>query len=136
MTIVFNPDFETGIASSLRVGLASAPADADGAVVLLGDMPKAAPQLIDDLIAAFEARPTVRAVAPIRDGRRGNPVLIGRSLFEQAMRLAGDEGARRLLAALHAGDVAEIASATDVSTDIDTPGDLALARKGQDNRTV
>ncbi len=128
VTIVFNADFGTGMASSLRIGLTSIPADADGAVVLLGDMPKVAPQLIDDLIAAFEARPTVSAVAPIRESRRGNPVLIARPLFGQAMRLTADEGARRLLAALRPGAVAEIASLTDVSFDVDTPDDLAAAR--------
>jgi molybdenum cofactor cytidylyltransferase len=128
-TIAFNPDFETGIASSLRVGLAATPADADGAVILLGDMPNVAPSLLDDLIGAFEARPNVRAVAPIREGRRGNPVLIGRALFEQAMRLVGDEGARRLLVTLDRRDVIDIASAADVSFDVDTPDDLAMARR-------
>ncbi len=136
VTVAFNPDFGTGMASSLRIGLASAPADADGAVVLLGDMPKVAPGLIDGLITTFEARPTVRAVAPIRDGRRGNPVLIARPLFEQAMQLGGDEGARRLLAALSLRDVAEIASASDVSFDVDTPDDLALAREKKSEASV
>ena len=128
VTIAFNPDFETGIASSLRVGLASTPADADGAVILLGDMPKVAPDLVDGLIAAFEGRPTVSAVAPVSGERRGNPVLIARALFEQAMQLSGDEGARRLLAALPPGDVADFASAFDVAFDVDTPDDLAAER--------
>ena len=123
--IAFNPDFESGIASSLRAGLAATPAEAGGAVVLLGDMPSVAPSLIDDLIRAFEARPSTRAVVPVREGRRGNPVLIARALFEPAMRLAGDEGARRLLPALDPGDIIEISAAEgDVILDIDTPGDL------------
>jgi molybdenum cofactor cytidylyltransferase len=126
-TLAFNPDFETGIASSLRIGLAATPADADGAIVLLGDMPNVAPRLVDDMIGAFEARPTVRAVAPVRHGRRGNPVLIGRALFEQAMHLVGDEGARRLLVALDPGAVIGVAAAADVSFDVDTPDDLAVA---------
>lgn len=123
--IAFNSAFETGIASSLRTGLAATPPDADGAVVLLGDMPNVAPSLIDGLIGAFRARPTFLAVAPFQEGRRGNPVLLARSLFEQATRLAGDEGARRLLEALDRGAVAEIATASDVSFDVDTPDDLA-----------
>ncbi len=128
-TIAFNPDFETGIAASLRTGLTATPADADGAVVLLGDMPNVAPRLIDDLIGAFEARPAARAVAPLREGRPGNPVLIGRALFEQAKQLVGDEGARRLLAALEPGAIIDIAAAADVSFDVDTPDDLALVRR-------
>jgi molybdenum cofactor cytidylyltransferase len=128
-TIAFNPDFEAGIASSLRVGLAATPPDCDGALVLLGDMPNVAPRLIDDLIGAFEARPTAQAVAPICDGRRGNPVLLARTLFDRAMGLVGDEGARRLLVALDPPAVAEIAADSAVSFDIDTPEDLAPARR-------
>ena len=128
-TIAFNPDFETGIAASLRTGLTATPADADGAVVLLGDMPNVAPRLIDDLIGAFEARPAALAVSPIREGRRGNPVLIGRPLFNQAMQLIGDEGARRLLVSLDPGAVIDIASTADVAFDVDTPDDLAFARR-------
>ena len=129
VTIAFNPDFEAGIASSLKVGLAATPPGCDGAVVLLGDMPDVAPRLIDDLIAAFEARPTAQAVAPICDGRRGNPVLLARTLFKEAMRLVGDEGARRLLLALEPRAVTEIAAASDVVFDVDTPDDLAAARR-------
>jgi len=132
-TIAFNPDFETGIASSLRIGLAATPADADGAVVLLGDMPNVAPRLVDDMISTFEAQPTARAVAPMREGRRGNPVLIARSLFEPAMRLAGDEGARHLLAALGPGAVIDIAAAADVSFDVDTPDDLSVALRAKNS---
>jgi len=126
--IAFNPEFESGIASSLRLGLALAPVESDGAVVLLGDMPNVAASLIDDLIAALEARPEVCAVAPTRGGRRGNPVLIARPLFGQAMLLEGDEGARRLLDSLPLGEIVEIGCASDVFFDVDTPDDLGSAR--------
>ena len=125
-SIVFNADFETGIASSLRAGLAAVPPDAAAALVLLGDMPKVEAGLIDRLIEAFEARPDALAVAPLQGGRRGNPVLIARALFAEAGRLAGDEGARRLLAGLNPRQVVEIESAEfDASFDVDTPEDLA-----------
>lgn len=131
-TFALNPDFKTGIASSLGVGLGATPGDARGAVVLLGDMPNVAARLIDELIRAFETRPTASAVAPVQNGRRGNPVLIARRLFEGAKRLTGDEGARRLLAALDQREVVEIAAADlDVTFDIDTPDDLAAAPRGR-----
>ena len=96
--IVFNPDFATGIASSLGVGLGAMPSDVAAALVLLGDMPKVDAALIDRLIGAFEGSPDAHAVAPLQRGRRGNPVVIARTLFARAQRLAGDQGARRLLA--------------------------------------
>ena len=86
-TIVFNPEYASGIASSLGVGLAALPGDVDGSLVLLGDMPNIEAGLIDALIDAFLARPHARAAVPLQDGRRGNPVLLGRHLFEEAKRL-------------------------------------------------
>ena len=124
--ITVNPDYSSGIASSLRVGLKATPAEAGGAVVLLGDMPKVEAGLINALIEAFLAQPYARAVAPLQGGRRGNPVLLGRTLFAEAERLSGDQGARRLLNALDSRSVVEIeAHGYDVSFDVDRPSDLA-----------
>jgi molybdenum cofactor cytidylyltransferase len=97
---------------------------------LLGDMPEVRAPLIDALIEAFLARKGALAAAPLRHGRRGNPVLLGRGLFEAAMRLEGDEGARGLIAALGAGELVEVAASDmGVAFDIDTPDDLARARR-------
>jgi molybdenum cofactor cytidylyltransferase len=127
--LAFNPRFASGLASSLKAGLASMPPDVAGSLVLLGDMPWIEPRLIDALIDAFWARKDALAAVPLREGRRGNPVLLGRGLFEAAMRLTGDEGARRLIDALNATDLVEVgAPNTGVTFDIDTPEDLAAAR--------
>ena len=92
-----NADFAQGIASSVRAGIAAAPATCDGALVFLGDMPRVTAALARRLIEAYAADPLVDAVAPLVSGRRGNPVLLSRRLFPAALRLTGDEGARRLL---------------------------------------
>jgi molybdenum cofactor cytidylyltransferase len=124
-TIVLNPDYAAGLASSLRTGLVATPTDVGGALILLGDMPRVEAPLIDALIDAFETRPNAQAVAPVHGGRRGNPVLLSRTLFERAGTLEGDEGARRLLATLPEGDIVEIAATgPGVAFDVDTPSDL------------
>ena len=133
--LTFNPKFASGLASSLKAGLAAMPADAAGALVLLGDMPWIEPPLIDALIDAFLAQEGALAAAPSRAGRRGNPVLLGRGLFEAAMRLSGDEGARGLIAALGASELVDVeAPDTGVTFDIDTPEDLAAARRAGGGR--
>jgi CTP:molybdopterin cytidylyltransferase MocA len=49
-------------------------------------------------------------------------------MFERVRRLAGDQGARSLLAGLEPGQIVEIdAAGSDVSSDVDTPDDLAAA---------
>ena len=131
----FNPDFASGLSSSLRTGLAALPAAVGGAVVLLGDMPKAEPALIDALIRAFDAHPQASAAAPVRHGQRGNPVLLSRKLFTPAMRLSGDEGARRLLSQLDTAEMIDVdAGAWNASFDVDTPCDLEASGCGFSER--
>jgi molybdenum cofactor cytidylyltransferase len=126
----YNPEFASGLASSLKAGLSVMPRDVAGALVLLGDMPWIEARLIDALIACFLASAPALAAAPINEGQRGNPVLLGRGLFEAAMRLEGDAGARRLIDALKPGELVEIdAPGAGATVDIDTPGDLAAARR-------
>jgi molybdenum cofactor cytidylyltransferase len=128
--VAFNPKFATGLASSLSVGLSAMPRDVVGALVLLGDMPQVGAPLIDALIDAFLARKDALAAVPLREGQRGNPVLLSQKLFEGAMRLTGDEGARRLMGALSASELVEVeAQDGGVTFDVDTPDDLAAARR-------
>jgi molybdenum cofactor cytidylyltransferase len=128
--VAFNSRFASGLASSLSVGLIAMPRDVVGALVLLGDMPRVGAPLIDALIDAFLEREGALAAVPLREGRRGNPVLLGRGLFEAAMRLTGDEGARRLIGELDASKLVEVgAPDIGVSFDIDTLEDLAVARR-------
>ena len=67
------------------------------------------------------------ASAPVFGGRRGNPVVLSRSLFGEVARLTGDVGARPILQALGAR-VALIEAPDDgVLFDVDQPADLGSA---------
>lgn len=124
LTFTHNRAYASGLASSLQQGLASAPPDCDGALVMLGDMPLVSPQIIAQLIEAFDHNPTTKAVAPVREGQRGNPVLLSRALFPAVAALSGDVGARALLAAAQ-GEIIEVAVASRAVTfDVDTPDAL------------
>lgn len=126
---VRNPDYAQGLSTSVRAGIAALPADAAGAIVLPGDMPLVQADTIDRLIAAFADRPDAAAAVPTLAGRRGNPVLIARGLFEAVSAQTGDVGARGLLDA--AGDALIEVPIDDASValDIDTPEALADLRK-------
>jgi molybdenum cofactor cytidylyltransferase len=104
------------------------PQTADGALVLLGDMPRLEARHVDRLIAAFAAEGGHAIVVPVHQGRRGNPVLWPRAYFGALMQLEGDAGARRLLAE-HPVDVREVELGTDaIFIDVDTPEALAQLR--------
>jgi molybdenum cofactor cytidylyltransferase len=125
LRFVHNPDFAEGLSTSMKAGLAALPADSDGVVVLLGDMPRIAAAEIDKLIAAFNPVEGRAIVVPTRKGQRGNPVLLGKQLFLELARVEGDSGARAVIAA-HPDLVAEVEMDNDgVLTDIDTPQALA-----------
>ena len=125
-----NPDFAGGLASSVKSGIAAVPANADGAIVCLGDMPLISAKLIDKLIDAFEPDRGHLITVPVSDGKRGNPVLWSRRFFRELMTLDGDVGARHLIAR-HAEAVAEVAVEGDGPfLDIDTPQALEAARRG------
>jgi molybdenum cofactor cytidylyltransferase len=128
---VRNPDFAAGMASSVKSGIAAVPANADGAVVCLGDMPLIDAHLIDRLIEAFAPDRGNLIAVPVSDGRRGNPVLWSRRFFDELMTLDGDIGARHLIAK-HNQAVAEVpVEGHGAFLDIDTPEALAAARQGQ-----
>ena len=120
--IVHAPEHAEGMGASLRTGIASLPADAAGAFVFLGDMPRVPHAVLRPLAEAFAAG--APAAAPVFEGRRGNPVLLGRELFPQLLQLKGDQGARAVLAAL--GDRLALVPAPDdgVLFDVDEPGQL------------
>jgi len=128
---VRNPDFAAGLASSVKTGIAAVPANADGAVVCLGDMPLIDSRLIDRLIEAFAPDRGDLIAVPVSDGRRGNPVLWSRRFFTELMTLDGDIGARHLIAR-HAEAVAEVpVEGHGAFLDIDTPEALNAARQAK-----
>ena len=129
VTLVENPAHASGMASSLKAGIAALPADIDGALVCLADMPRVGPQTLDRLIAAFNPLEGRAICVPAFEGKRGNPVLWARRFFPAMAALAGDVGARHLIGE-HAELVAEVPMGDDsVLVDIDTPDALALYRQ-------
>lgn len=118
---VDNPNYVDGLSTSLRAGIAALPAEVDGVVVLLGDMPRVTARHINRLIAAFNPLEGRAVCVPTYSGKRGNPVLFARTLFPELKRVAGDVGARHLIGA-HEETVAEVAMEDDaIFLDIDTP---------------
>jgi molybdenum cofactor cytidylyltransferase len=126
---VRNPDFADGLSTSLKRGVVALPADLDGAVVCLGDMPLISGRHIDRLIAAFNPLEGRAIIVPTRRGKRGNPVLWSKRFFPEMAALAGDVGAKHLIGE-HAELVAEVEMDDDaILVDIDTPEALDAVRQ-------
>jgi CTP:molybdopterin cytidylyltransferase MocA len=121
---VHNPDWATGMGSSLTAGLAAVPPESAAAVLALADQPLVGPEAVRRLIAAYLGGASV--VVACYDGQPRNPVLIGREHWAEVAELAvGDVGARPFLHA-HPELVVRVECAdTGRPDDIDTPEDLA-----------
>lgn len=133
VAFVDNPDYAAGLSTSLKAGVAAVPATAEGALVLLGDMPRITAGHIDRLIEAFTAEQGRCICVPVHQGRRGNPVLWPSAFFGEMLQLQGDAGAKTLLAT-HADRVREVDLGTDaIFVDVDTPDALAQVRKSADD---
>jgi molybdenum cofactor cytidylyltransferase len=126
VTVAHNPDYAAGLSTSLRTGLRALPADVDGAVVMLADMPKVGPAVVDRLIEAFHPQTGGEIVVPVWRGQRGNPVLWGARFFDRLAAVAGDTGGRALIAA-SAESVVAVEMDAAVTRDIDTPEALRKA---------
>lgn len=125
---VHNPQFADGLGTSLKTGISALPAEADGAIVCLGDMPQVDAGLINRLIDAFDPDKGVLVVVPTIDGKRGNPVVWSRRFFPNLMAVEGDVGARYLIGR-HGEAVAEVpVSGKAALTDVDTPEALTALR--------
>ena len=124
VTLVHNPDFALGLSTSLKAGIATVPAAADGAIVCLGDMPQVDASLIDKLIAAFDPERGALVVVPSIEGKRGNPVVWSRRFFSDLAALEGDIGARHLIASYPEAVTEVPLSDRAALVDVDTPDAL------------
>jgi CTP:molybdopterin cytidylyltransferase MocA len=120
---VHNPDWRSGMGSSLTAGLATVPQGCGAAVIALVDQPLVGPEAVRRLIAAYLAG--ARVVVAAYNGAPRNPVLLAREHWPEVAALAaGDAGARAFLRAnpelvtlVECGD-------TGSPDDLDTRADL------------
>jgi molybdenum cofactor cytidylyltransferase len=96
LSVVYNPEYEEGQASSIRRGLKALPGDADAAMFLTCDQPLVSVDLINALIQTFEQhRPLI--CYPVFGTNRSTPSIFAAKLFPELQKLTGDVGGRVLI---------------------------------------
>lgn len=120
---VHNPDWPTGMGSSLAAGLATVPDNCGAAVIALVDQPLVGAAAVRRLISAYHAGARVAVAA--YQGVARNPVLLAREHWPEVLALAvGDVGARPFLLA-HPSLVTQVECGdTGRPDDVDTAADL------------
>jgi len=118
--IILNPQWATGISSSIHAAIRSLPRDADAVLLTLCDQPLLSTQLLNAIIAEF-ASSGAPVIASAYADTLGAPALFSRSLFAELSGLRGDSGAKQLIHA-HLDEVRRV-SFPEGALDIDTESD-------------
>jgi molybdenum cofactor cytidylyltransferase len=126
--VIENPEWEEGIASSIRVGLDALTrlSRCDRALIVLGDQPSVDNEVVEELMSSH-ARAGHPVSVPKYRYSWGNPVLVDRSIWPRLMSLEGDEGAQRLWQA-HPEWVNEVWFSDLGPRDVDTETDVVDLR--------
>ncbi|MGH8629879.1 MAG: NTP transferase domain-containing protein [Burkholderiales bacterium] len=123
---VNNDNWEAGMATSLKAGIRSLPESCTAALILLCDQPLIRPEQVASLIEAWRKDPD-KIVASRYAGGIGVPAVIPRTYFPDMLKLAGDRGAKSILAA-HQNEAIAI-DLPEAELDIDTQDDYASILK-------
>lgn len=99
ITYIFNPNYESGMASSLKIGIQTVAKDVDATMIFLGDQPCVTDEVIHSLRNECIANKDtgIKIVRPRYDGKEGHPILFDKDLFHEFQSLEGDEGGKRIL---------------------------------------
>lgn len=127
--VVHNPAWETGMASSIRTGLAAvAEAQPSACLIMLSDQPLVTPELLRQLVAQ-QQQTQAPVVAAAYGDTLGVPAVFAKSLIPSLLQLHGQQGANRLIASLGAA-VGRVAFPAGL-LDVDTPEQYAALLKHQ-----
>ena len=126
--VVENPEWEEGIASSIRVGLDAVNrlSRCDRVLIMLADQPDVSMAVVEELLASH-AKAGRPVTLPKYRYSWGNPVVVDRSLWPRLMSLEGDDGAMRLWKA-HPEWVNEVWFSDGPPRDVDTESDVVEMR--------
>lgn len=118
--VAYNPEFASGISTSIRRGILATQPTAEGFMICLADMPAIKPSTYTLLLEVFSQQEQPAIVVASASGRRGNPVIFHRDFRGELLQLRGDQGAKSIIE-LHPDLVVEVDTQDEgIFLDIDT----------------
>ncbi len=127
---VFNPDFQSGMLSSVQCGFKAVPEGTRAVLVVLGDQPRISSGIINQLIQASK-KTGKGIVLPVYEGERGHPVIIDMKYKEEVKNLSPDIGLRGTVYS-HPEDILEVEVETaSILMDIDDETDYKRELKDE-----
>jgi molybdenum cofactor cytidylyltransferase len=127
-TAVLNPEYASGMNTSLRAGIAALPEDVSAAVVVLGDMPLVNASMLRALVDAFRRKPVPLVISMFGEVV-APPILYARSVFGELRDLTADACGKRVVKH-HRAEAVELSWPPEMLTDLDVPADVERVLAG------
>ena len=103
--LVFNENYASGIASSIKIGLENLSKKNEAFFIALADMPMINQNIYNKLIKSKynynkKKKPSHKKeiIIPTYEGRSGNPILFSKFIKNKIMNIEGDFGAKKIIA--------------------------------------
>jgi len=123
LTMIDNPFWQDGMASSIRIGLENLPQNCDGVLIMLADMPDVSANDFNMLIDVFQPDIGMICRAASQTGQPGHPVLFDKSHFAALAAQTGDKGGKDILGANASAVKLVKITGNAALIDLDTPKD-------------
>ncbi|WP_300162404.1 DVU_1551 family NTP transferase [Solidesulfovibrio sp.] len=123
---VHNPDYETGMFSTVKAGLAALPGDCRALCITPVDVPLFRPATAARLLSRLEEEDAPDVVYPVFSGERGHPPCLRAAIVPRLLAHVGNGGLRQALAPFPFEEVA--VPDANILADMDTPDDYAALR--------
>jgi molybdenum cofactor cytidylyltransferase len=123
-----NPDYRSGMASSIKCGVRALSENARAFILALVDQPQIGTAVINLVIEAYEKKPAL-IVIPAYQGKNGHPILLDLTLKEEILRFDPELGLRQVVRT-HREQVMRVeVTNAEILEDFDSPEDYERALK-------
>jgi len=128
INVIYNPNYRTGIKTSINLGINAVPDFCDGVLLIPADMPNITPQLLNKMIDKFKKKQTKALILTEKNGIKNNPVLWSKSLYNVAD-LAAENADIRPIFMEHADYTTTIKASAEELLDVNYQNDLDMLNK-------
>jgi len=123
--IIYNKDWRMGMSKSINMAISSLPANIDGNMIVLGDMPLITAKTLNELKTAFINNNGEKIIYAEYLGKQANPVIFPKKYFEDILLLKRDNGCKELISENKNNSLGVSVGSSEVIFDCDTKSDYS-----------
>jgi molybdenum cofactor cytidylyltransferase len=123
--IIYNKDWRKGMSSSIYKAISSLPANIDGNMIVLGDMPLITVKTLNELKSVFLSNNGEKIIYAEYFGKQANPVIFPKKYFKEMLLLKGDNGCKDIISQNRKNTLGVSVDSSEVIFDCDTKGDYS-----------